>query len=499
MAEFLSWWKRQHPLKINSLLLLAILLLFGPSLSVFGQKCRETCSAALQQAIQISDPATAYIVTTPQRTPMLEVTVEAIDWLNVRYGPGLGYPRIGTINKGTRYRALRRDPQSLWLEIAFPEFAGGRGWVYRAAVTVSGDLDHLPMTSETSFGYPTLTSTPARVVTSVPIWTVTPPAALQSHLPELSGAIYRYLLSRQFEPGTEKVGSVFLMDLLTGERYSIHPGVAYSGMSLIKIPILVSVYRKLATVPTFEQAQLIGLMIICSENTSSNQLLRFLGDGDVYRGADYVTATMQALGLNDTFLAGPLAVEMPGAGPTPTVPPLRLRKTSADQVATTPDRSNQTTPSDLGWLLAGIYQCALDGTGPLPAMFPRELATQKCRGMLRTLRADDIPAMLRAGVPEGIQVAHKHGWVAEVHGDAGIISTPGGDYVLVVMLRDRTWLNYADSFPTIAEISRMVYNAFNPADALTQTHTQPVPACSLGNIDPQLFTDLHSGTFPPIR
>jgi beta-lactamase class A len=132
-------------------------------------------------------------------------------------------------------------------------------------------------------------------------------------------------------------------------------------------------------------------------------------------------------------------------------------------------------------------------------MFPRELTMQKCRGMVRTLRADDIPAMLRAGVPEGIQVAHKHGWVAEVHGDAGIISTPGGDYVLVVMLRDRTWLSYTDSFPTIAEISRMVYNAFNPADALTQTHTQPVPACSLGSIDPQLFTDLRSGTFPPIR
>jgi hypothetical protein len=337
------------------------------------------------------------------------------------------------------------------------------------------------------------------VVTSAPVWTVTPLAVLHSRLEQLSNSIYSTLLSRKFEPSTQKVGSVFLMDLLTGERYSIHLGIAYSGMSLIKLPILVSVYRKIATIPTYDQAQLMALMIICSENLSSNQLLSFLGGGDVYRGADYVTETMQALGLKDTFLVGTLAAEKSGAGSTPTIPPLNTRQTTANQTATTPDRFNQTTPSDLGWLLAGIYQCALDGTGMLPTIFPNELTLQKCRAMIRILRANDIPAMLRAGVPDRIQVAHKHGWVDEVHGDAGIISTPGGDYVLVIMLRNKTWLNYQDSFPTIAEISRMTYNTFNPADVLDQTHTQPVPYCGLGSIDPQLFTDLRAGSFPPIR
>src|SRR5690348_15156181 len=31
------------------------------------------------------------------------VYVEALDWLNVRYGPDTHTPRIGTIEKGTRY------------------------------------------------------------------------------------------------------------------------------------------------------------------------------------------------------------------------------------------------------------------------------------------------------------------------------------------------------------------------------------------------------------
>jgi len=427
------------------------------------------------------------------------VYIEALDWVYVRYGPGLQYPRIGFISKGTPYRVLRRDPPLTWLEIDYPAFAGGRGWVFRAGVNATGNLDDVPITSETTFGYPTLTPTPPRVGTAVPLWTVTPAAVLQDRLEPLSHAIYTYLLSKQFEPGTQKVGSVFVMDLQTGERYSIHPGVAYSGMSLIKLPILVAVYRKIATIPTYEQAQLMGLMIVCSENASSNQLLRFLGDGDMARGANYVTETMRALGLKDTFLAGPLAVEQAASGPTTTAPPLTTIQTTADQTATMPDRFNQTTPSDLGWLLAGIYQCASDGTGPLPMAFPNELTTHKCRAIIRVLRADNIPAMLRAGVPDGLPVAHKHGWVDEVHGDAGIVSTPGGDYVLAVMLRNKTWLNYADSFPTIAEISRMVYNTFNPAEPLAQTHTESVPLCNLGSIDPQLFTDLRAGSFPPIR
>lgn len=427
------------------------------------------------------------------------VYMEALDWLNVRYGPDTHTPRIGTIEKGTRYPVLRRNASSSWLEIAFSPFAGGRGWVYREAVTVIGSLNDVLTADEhdASADYPTRTPTPPMVVTSAPVWTVTPFDLLQSRLDTLSNDIYQYLLSRQFEPGTEKVGSVFMMDLQTGERYSINPGIAYSGMSLIKLAILVAVYRKIDTIPTSDQAQQMALMIVCSENIASNDLLSFLGDGDMLRGAAYVSETLQALGLRDTYLAGPLAVESTGTSPTATLPPLIGRETTADQVSTMPDQLNQATPNDLGWLLADVYHCAADGTGPLIAAF--DMTPQKCRAILRVLSADDIPAMLRAGVPVGTQVAHKHGWVDEVHGDAGIIFTPGGDYVLVVMLRNKRWLNYEDSFPTIAEISRIVYNAYNPANVLDQAHTEPVPQCSLGSIDPKLFTDLRSGTLPPLH
>ncbi|MCC7207022.1 MAG: serine hydrolase, partial [Anaerolineae bacterium] len=430
------------------------------------------------------------------------VYAEALDWLYVRYGPDRSYPSIGLIERGREYPVLRRNPESSWLEIAYSGFAGGRGWVFRDGVTLRGRLEDVPITAEANAGYPALTATPPAVVTSAPVWTVTPASSLpgvSERLDAMSNTLYQYLLDNRFIPHTQMVGSLFFMDLETGDRYSIHPGVAYSGMSLIKLPILVAVYRKIAIVPSFEQAQTIALMIICSENEAANALLRFLGDGDAYRGAVYVTETMTMLGLRDTFLLAPLDTPFTDFGPEPTVPPLSIPRTTADQTATRPDPFNQTTPDDLGWLLSAMYRCALDGTGALMRAFPDAMSMQKCRAMLAALRANDIPALLRAGVPGGVDVAHKHGWVDEVHGDAGIVFSPGGDYVLVVALRNRTWLNYEDSFPVIAELSRLVYNTLNPADALAETHTEPVPLCDLGTIDPALLADLVTGAFPPIR
>ncbi len=88
-----------------------------------------------------------------------------------------------------------------------------------------------------------------------------------------------------------------------------------------------------------------------------------------------------------------------------------------------------------------------------------------------------IDRLIELGVPPGTRVAHKNGWWFETSADAGIVFSPGGDYVLVVY----TWERDTDgnNLPTIAswelieEISRLVYNAFNPDAALLQPR-QPI-------------------------
>jgi uncharacterized protein YraI/beta-lactamase class A len=443
--------------------------------------------------------ATVSQASPPTATQANQVMIEAQGELNVRYGPGTEYPRIGILQAGERYPITRRHNQVPWVEIAYPNVAGGLGWVYIDAVRIIGNLNSVPSTSMIDFGYPALTPTHPMVVTSSAPWTATAPATLQTSLVGVSNSIYDLMLSQKFDPGTTRQGAVFVLDLQTGESISLNPDIAYSGMSLIKIPVMMSFFRKIGTSLTLEEAQRVADMIVCSENLSSNFILRLLGDGSEYRGAEYVTSTMQALGIKNTFLVGPFFVGNVAGQPTATVQPVSSPKTEANQQITDPDPFNQATPADLGWLMGSIYYCALDGSGPLMSVFPGEFTINECRQMLRMMRSNRVAALIGGGLPTDVPLARKYGWVDEVHGDAALVTTQGGSYVLVVMLRNREWLNYDESFPLIAEISRMIYNHYNPSSALPQTNSESVPACSLDTIDADLFPDLMSGDLPAIQ
>ena len=83
--------------------------------------------------------------------------------------------------------------------------------------------------------------------------------------------------------------------------------------------------------------------------------------------------------------------------------------------------------------------------------------------------------LLKAGVPEDTRVAHKHGWIDDTHGNAAVFFTPGGDYVIVMMLYQPTWLNYQESLPVIAEVSRQVYNYYNPDAPMAEIRDGFIP------------------------
>jgi beta-lactamase class A len=64
-------------------------------------------------------------------------------------------------------------------------------------------------------------------------------------------------------------------------------------------------------------------------------------------------------------------------------------------------------------------------------------------------------------VPPDTPVAHRHGWSGDTHADAGIVYSPGGDYVLVEIFHQKDWLPWDRSSPLMADISRAAYNYFN--------------------------------------
>ena len=247
--------------------------------------------------------------------------------------------------------------------------------------------------------------------------------------------------------------SIYIKDLATGEEYADDADVAYAGMSIIKIAIMMETYRHLDGPPDLETTKLLTETMTLSGNFTANLLLRYIGDGDAYEGARRLTESMRYLGLVNTFMATPYDED---------VLPQHI-STPANQrtdVNTNPDPFMQTTPQDMGRLLEMIYQCAKGG-GTLIAAYPDEITPEECQAMLDIMSQNRIGALIEAGVPEGTRVAHKHGWVGDTHGDAGIVFSPGGDYVLCVYLYHKDWLEWDISSPLIARVSEATYNYFN--------------------------------------
>jgi uncharacterized protein YraI len=401
-------------------------------------------------------------------TPTLDarVTGTAQGEINIRYGPGVEYPRIGVGRAGEIYAISAYHTQVPWVQIRYDASPNGFGWVQVDLLTYSGDRFSLPAISQTRFNLPTLTPTPSVIQAAIPL--IGTPVVLSPGFAALGDQLWNQMLSAGFDPATSRLGTLFLMDLQTGEALSFGSEFAFSGMSLNKISILTALYGVLATPPNDALAVKIVEAMTCSENTSSNDLLSSIGGGSPYTGARIVTERLAALGLEHTFIAAPFT---PDERIAPE--PVTLPVTTAD-LRTDPDPSNQMTADDLGALLGSLYQCAVDERGALLTTFPDAYTPSECRQIINTMGSNRINALIEMGVPEGTFVAHKHGWIDDTHGDAGIVFTPGGNFVLVAAVHNPVWMDFGESFPLISEIARTVYNYYNPQ--------APLPAIREGEV-----------------
>jgi hypothetical protein len=117
----------------------------------------------------------------------------------------------------------------------------------------------------------------------------------------------------------------------------------------------------------------------------------------------------------------------------------------------------------MGTLLSMIYYCA-QGGGSLLAIYPDQFTPEECQAIMDLMVLNTEGNIIRFGVPEDILVSHKHGWDGITYGDAGLVLTPGGDYVIVTYVADPStgWLPSYISFPILREMSRLTYNYFNP-------------------------------------
>jgi beta-lactamase class A len=201
-------------------------------------------------------------------------------------------------------------------------------------------------------------------------------------------------------------------------------------------------------------------MMTLSDNVASDSLMRLVMDYNI--GPLFVSDSMEKLGLPNTFLAGMFAY---GA---PLLKEYITPANSRTDVNLNSDRYNQTTPTEMGSLLNDIYQCAQTGGGSLAAVFPGQISQNECRGMISLLSQDRTGMLIEAGLPDGTQIAHKHGWATDstdylIHFmcDAAIVYTPGGNYILTIYLSSPEQIVFDKGNALYADLSRAIYNYFN--------------------------------------
>lgn len=216
------------------------------------------------------------------------------------------------------------------------------------------------------------------------------------------------------------VAGVYVRDLEGDYGYGIRPDEQFFSASIIKIPVMVAVYRKVdegelsfsqmveikeedwaagAGWLQWERAgtkQTVGdlllLMMNQSDNVATNALTRIVG------GRDHVNEVARSLGAKDTLL---------------------YQKLSSERAAV-PSLDNRTTPRDM----AAMLQSIADG----------EAASEKsCGYMIDLMDLNELDWWLDAGLPADVYAANKAGWLYQVYDDVGIVKAGERPYVVAIL------------------------------------------------------------------
>lgn len=262
---------------------------------------------------------------------------------------------------------------------------------------------------------------------------------------------------------------VYMMDLQTGQEIhfainnkqeiSVDPDIAFTASSTIKVAVVTSYLINRGSNLDAATTELISRVLGKSDNAATDLVL---GKIDPNTGPLIVTENMKAIGLNSTFLNGFFALHSPELSPRPVTP-----GNSRTDISSDPDPYSQTTPAEMGSLLADIYQCAQNSGGALIAAFPDKVTPATCQLLLDFMAQDKLGSLIQGGVPDGTLVPHKHGYVPSADGivhdtsDAGIVYTPGGNFVLSIYSYHPVNNVWDIINPLIGNITRAVYNYFN--------------------------------------
>jgi hypothetical protein len=292
-----------------------------------------------------------------------------------------------------------------------------------------------------------------------------PPITKDLLLPPLKERLARF-------PG---VTSILLKNLDTDEvLYESNVDYILSGMSLVKIGIMVEVYRHFGgEVDAQTHQEMLDMLGSASCNPCANRLLAVVGGGSRYDGAARVTSTMRRLGLNNFLLCAPFQEVQWDDGNSGYAGLGKLvwtANTGLLQETQKPgyDRCVRATPREMANLVEMIYRGSHD-EGLLHDAYPNIFAPEVCQDMIDIMAANDLRNMLGSGIPAEVKLAHKHGFSGyavpwgDTRAEVGVVFAPGADWLISFYIwQDTDWINWGINQPLYRDVSNMLYNYFSP-------------------------------------
>ncbi len=237
--------------------------------------------------------------------------------------------------------------------------------------------------------------------------------------------------------GTKGEYALVIKNFATGEKYALNDHEPMNAASLYKVWVMTAVYEKIKSGELPEDKVL---------SAGIPELNRYFGLSDeeagLTEGGITLTVTQalnQMITISHNYAAMLLVKEIGGSGVIENL--LDRYGLKESSFRGTP----KTTAADMALYFEKLYHNELIDEG-----YSRKMKDLLSRNQLN----EGLPKYL----PGGVMISHKTGELGTFKHDAGIVSTPNEDYMIIVMTN--TWSAYGAEERT-AQLSRDIYNYFD--------------------------------------
>lgn len=230
--------------------------------------------------------------------------------------------------------------------------------------------------------------------------------------------------------------SILVENMQTHEGYSQNPDRIYESASLYKLWVMAGVYQQLDS-GKLEKNKLLSDSVE-DLNKSFNIATK---DAELTTGEIHATvndALTNAITFSDNYSALLLTKAL-GLNSLSTF--LKDQQFTSSKIGTPPT----TSATDIALFYIKLYNHEL-------------INDQSSEEMINILKRQAINDRIPKYLPEEINVAHKTGELDDFKHDAGIVYTPKGDYILVMLSQTKDPQKAAEK---MAEISKQIYIYFS--------------------------------------